>query len=121
MYDALAVRRALLAHAQSAHDGTLALDVAAARIRALAAEAATWADPIEAKLIELADGFDLGDFCTVVVPSLQGVVARDGALPVWKQSEGELIVYLEADGRAQAAKDEAEERERFPGFPKPRP
>lgn len=122
MYDPLAVRRAILALARLAHDGTMPLLIAAGRMRALATEAGTWADPIEAKLIELADAFGAGDLCTVIVPSLQSVVAvDDGAVPTWRQSEGELIVYLEADARAQCAQDEASERERFPGFPKPRP
>ena len=117
MYDPQLVRRAILSHARAAHDGEISLDVAAERIRELAACAELYADPIAAAMIVLAEGFEAGDFCTVIVPELMEVVARDDrAIPNWRQSDGALIVHLEADARALQVKDLAAEVERFRPF-----
>ena len=121
MYDGLRLRQALLSHVRAAHAGTMPLPKAATYVRSLAEVAEIWADPIAPAMLECADAFDDGDLCTVIVPSLQAVVAvDDAAVPTWRQSEGEMIVYLEADARRQCAEDERLERERFPGFPKSR-
>ena len=122
-YDPMQVRQAILTHARRAHDGTITLNECGALLRRLAEDAELYADPIAPAMIECAAAMEGGDFCTVIIPELQAVVAvDDGAVPTWKQDpERPMFVHLEADARVLQARHEVEERARFPGFPKQRP
>lgn len=120
-YDPMAIQAAALRHAQAAQAHVVTLDEAAAQMRALAREAQMFGDPIATALIECAELFEGGDFCSVILTGL-GVAAAvdDGAVPNWTQTEGQMLVYREADARAKATADAAEMRRRYPGFPKSR-
>lgn len=121
MYNSVAIRRAILAHARAAHAGEITLAECADLIRKLAQEATLYADPIAGPAYECATAFEAGDYCTVIVPDLMEVAARDdGAIPEWRQSEGAMIVHMEADARALQEREQDAMRERFPGFPRQR-
>lgn len=122
MYDRRTVLQAILAHAREAHAGVVTLAEAASQIRGLAAVSALWGDrAVATPALACAEAFEAGDFCTICVPALAQVVAVDDeAIPQWRQSEGPLIVHLEADARSLQVTEQEAMRARYPGFPRER-